>query len=121
MLRVSRGGSFRLQITLAITRYKDKNMDLEKQLIEHSGLSDFSSAQSVQRCRIQSDTQYGAVHRVGQSSNETDCGLDINSGSWRLLGNETKYLITCRACLRQSNAGVQCDNGDGPCACGAWH
>lgn len=85
------------------------------------GSSDCSSALSVQRCRIQSDARYGAVHRLAQSGNETECGLGIGSGGWWVLGNETKHAVTCRACLRQSNAGVQCDNGDGPCACGAWH
>ena len=80
-----------------------------------------SSAQSVQRCRIQSDNRYGPIHRLLRSGNETGCGLDISDGGWWVLGSEEKHPATCRACLRQHNAGVQCDNGDGPCACGAWH
>ena len=34
---------------------------------------------------------------------------------------EVDHTVTSRAWLSQSNAGVQCDNEDGPCACGAWH
>lgn len=59
-----------------------------------------SSAQSVQRCRIQSDTRYGAVHRLGRLGTETDCGLNISDGGWWVLGNELKHAVTCRACLK---------------------
>lgn len=77
--------------------------------------------QAVQRCRIQSDTRYGAVHRLASCSNATVCGLPLASSGWWVLGPETVHTVTCRACLGRSNAGVACDMGEGPCACGAWH
>jgi len=65
-----------------------------------SNNADLPAAQCVQRCRIQSGARFGAVHRLGQSVNHTDCGVEIAGGGWWVLGNETEHAVTCRACLR---------------------
>lgn len=68
-----------------------------------SFLFDRLAAQAVQRCRMQSDTRYGAIHRLASSGNVTDCGLQISSGGWWILGDENRYDVTCRTCLRRNS------------------
>jgi hypothetical protein len=63
---------------------------------------DATVAQSVQRCYSRSDRRYGNVHRLDKNAGDmTTCGLYVSSRTWWLLGDETDYPVTCRACLRK--------------------
>lgn len=61
-----------------------------------------ANAQAVQRCRALRVETYGAVHQLAKCGNATECGKRIESRVWMVLGDVTRYAVTCGRCKRAS-------------------